>query len=397
MNLSFIGCGYVAEGYRRTLSNYPDLKLVGAFDSNQGVLDEFVRRWPVRRYASLEELLADSSVEMAVNLTNPRNHFEINRKLLEAGKHVYSEKPLAMTVVEARELTMLAREKRLRLASAPCSVLSETAQTVWRALRSNVIGKVRLVYANFDDDMIAPSMSPWQWRNEVGVHWPAKDEFEVGCTYEHAGYLLTWLAAFFGPARRVTSFASCQVLDKGIRVETMAPDFSVGCLEYADGVVARVTCSLVAPRDKSMTIVGDEGTLTVSNVRHDDGAIWLHRRRESGWRAEVIKLVDRAQRNLDAWLPGHPWRGREWHWPRRVQLVRKHEGVFVSPQKPVDFARGPAELAASIAELRPCRLSAELALHLVEIVEAIQYPDRRGARLELTHVFDPLSPMPWAA
>src|SRR3954451_14069713 len=115
--------------------------------------------------------------------------------------------------------------------------------------------------------MIAPHMTPWGWLNDFGVPWPAKDEFEVGCTYEHAGYLLTWLAAFFGPALSVTAFASCLVPEKGIMVESMAPDLTVGCLEFAGGVVARLTCSLVAPKDKSLTIVGDDGLLHVADVR----------------------------------------------------------------------------------------------------------------------------------
>ena len=261
MNLAFIGCGYVAEFYGKTLGNYPSLKLVGACDRNAQNLDAFLCLWPARKYASLEELLADSSVELVLNLTNPRSHFEVTRSCLEADKHVYSEKPLAMDAEQAAELVALARRKDLYLASAPCSVLSETAQTVWKALRDGVIGKVRLVYANFDDGMIAPKLSPWTWRNDSGVLWPAKDEFEVGCTYEHAGYVLTWLAAFFGPALRTTSFASCQLPDKGIPVGSMAPDFTVGCIEYGDDVVARVTCSLVAPKDKSLTIIGDDGIL----------------------------------------------------------------------------------------------------------------------------------------
>ncbi len=172
----------------------------------------------------------------------------------------------------ARELLELAKSKGLYLSSAPCSVLSETAQTLGKALRENIIGKVRLIYANFDDGMIAPNLSPWNWRNESGVAWPAKDEFEVGCTYEHAGYILTWLAAFFGPALRVTSFASCLIPDKGIAVDKMAPDFTVGCIEYGDGIVARLTCSLVAPKDKSLTIIGDGGVLSVPNVRNDVSA-----------------------------------------------------------------------------------------------------------------------------
>jgi predicted dehydrogenase len=150
-----------------------------------------------------------------------------------------------MSFSEAKELVDLAENNQLYLSSAPCSLLSETAQTIWKALKDGAVGRPRLVYANFDDGMIAPKQSPWEWRNGLGAAWPAKDEFEVGCTYEHAGYVLTWLAAYFGPALRVTSFSSCQIPEKGIEVDQMAPDFSVGCIEYQDGVVARVTCSLV--------------------------------------------------------------------------------------------------------------------------------------------------------
>ena len=125
--------------------------------------------------------------------------------------------------------------------------------------------------------MIAPKLAPWQWKNTAGTAWPAKDEFEVGCTYEHAGYILTWLAAFFGPALKVSSFAACLIPDKGITVDAMAPDFTVGCVEYGDGIVARVTCSLVAPKDKSLTIIGDDGVLQVANLRNDVCPVYIRR------------------------------------------------------------------------------------------------------------------------
>jgi hypothetical protein len=102
-------------------------------------------------------------------------------------------------------------------------------------------------------------MNPTRWRSASGAPWPAKDEFETGCTYEHAAYVLSWLAAFFGPAQRVTAYASCRIGDKGIPVDAMARDFSVGCIEYKDDVVARVTFSTVAPIDKSIMIIGEHG------------------------------------------------------------------------------------------------------------------------------------------
>ena len=225
---------------------------------------------------SLDEILNDSSVEMVLNLTNPRSHFELTKACLLAGKHVYSEKPLAMTSVQAAELVELAKLRGLRVATAPCSMLSETCQTLWRALKDRVIGPVRVVYASFDDGMVH-RMNPARWRSASGAHWPAKDEFETGCTYEHAAYVLSWLAAFFGPAQRVTAYASCRIRDKGISVDEMAPDFSVGCIEYDDDVVARVTFSVVAPIDKSFTIIGENGNLYTKYVRNDASPVYITR------------------------------------------------------------------------------------------------------------------------
>ncbi len=392
MNIGFIGCGYVADFYAKTLANYPAMSLIGAYDRNRRNLDQFARRWPSRTYASLEDLTRDPAIELVLNLTNPRSHYDVTRACLEGGKHVYSEKPLAMNAGDAKKLVELADRMGLHLASAPCSVLSETAQTMGHAIRERVIGKVRLIYANFDDGMIAPKMSPWTWLNECSVPWPAKDEFEVGCTYEHAGYVLTWLAAFFGPALSVTSFASIQIPDKGISVDRMAPDFTVGCIEYPDGVVARVTCGLVAPRDKSLTVIGDDGILFVGNVRNDTGPVMVRAGNMGRWQSSIGRRTQWLHRWLEARIP---WPGAEAIFQRRYPLVRKGRGRTAGPNKPVDFMRGPAEMAEAIGEKRPCRLSAQFGAHIVEIVEALQHPERSG-RKQMTTTFTPMQPMPWA-
>src|SRR5262249_16801106 len=154
-----------AEFYGKTLGNYPHLRLVGAYDINDQNLQSFCRRWSARPYPSLRHLIEDRSIQLVLNLTNPRSHYEVTRQCIEAGKHVYSEKPLAMNSVTARELVDLAQDRHVHLACAPCSVLGETAQAAWKALRENAIGRVRLAYANFDDGMIAHKQSPWLWRN----------------------------------------------------------------------------------------------------------------------------------------------------------------------------------------------------------------------------------------
>ena len=395
MSIAIVGAGYVAEMYGITLRHHPELRLVSAFDTNEEHLAAFCRRWPAAKCASLQQVLDDPAVEIVLNLTNPRSHFEVTKRCLEAGKHVYSEKPLAMTAHDAKQLLGIAGQRGLYLASAPCSVLSETAQTVWKAIRDGVVGQVRLVYANFDDGMIAPNMSPWNWRNDSGVPWPAKDEFEVGCTFEHAGYVLTWLAAFFGPALRVTSFASCLIPDKGIPVDRMAADFTVGCIEYPGGLVARVTCGLVAPRDKSLTIVGDGGVIFTSNVRDDVGPVYVQTIPSRGRRGGIERRLNRTRVWMESWLPVVPWSGHQWHFKRKLPFARVPSGAIVHPDKRVDFLRGPSELAEAILQRRPCRLSAKLGLHVVEIVEALQNPELFGGRRAIESTFEPVQPLPW--
>lgn len=390
MNIAVVGCGYVAEFYAKTLGNYPDLRLVGAFDTNAANRTIFCKRWNAREFQTLEALVANGEIDLILNLTNPRSHYETTKRCLEAGKHVYSEKPLAMDFEHAGQLVDLANRKGLYLSSAPCSMLSESAQTLWKALRENSIGKVRLVYANFDDGMIAPNMSPWRWRNDAGIPWPAKDEFETGCTYEHAGYLLTWLAAFFGPARKVTSFASCLIPDKGIAVDSIAPDFCVGCIEYDQGIVARLTCSLVAPKDKSLTIIGDNGVVTVSDVRDDACPVRLRKASVSRGRAAFQRRVNSVRK----WLGIGD--GPDWQWSQRLALVRKPPPILVGRDKPVDFCRGIAEMSEAIREKRACRLSAELGVHITELIEALQYPERASGQRIINSTFPAIEPVSWA-
>src|SRR5690606_27720402 len=147
--------------------------------------------------ASLDALLA-SGATLVLNLTNPHEHFAVSHAALSAGKHVYSEKPLATNLMQARELHALARERGLHLASAPCNMLSQTAQTARQALEDGTIGTPRLIYAELDDDFISQAPTE-KWMSESGSPWPLRDELKVGCTLEHAGYYLTWLMDMFGP------------------------------------------------------------------------------------------------------------------------------------------------------------------------------------------------------
>ncbi len=393
MNIAIIGCGFVADFYMATLRHYTDFKIIGAYDRDRSRLDAFCNHFGVRRFGSREEVLGNEQVEMVLNLTNPRSHFEITEACLLAGKHVYSEKPLAMKWAQAAELAGLAKQRRLGLATAPSSMLSATCQTMWRALDEGAIGRVRLVYASLDAGMTRRT-NPCRWRSVSGAPWPAKDEYETGCTYEHGPYVLSWLAAFFGPARRVTAFASCRVPDKGIHLDTNAPDFSVGCIEYDNDVVARVTFSLVAPTDRSIMIIGDNGVLHAKNVRDDASPVTITRtppnRLATGIRARLHRLANRVEHRLAL-----PWSVSIPRAERRLPFAIRPRYFSSGRNKPVDFMTGPHELAQSIREGRACRLSPELGVHITELIEALQYPERFDRTPALCTSFEPIAPLTW--
>jgi len=208
-----------------------------------------------------------------------------------------------------------------------------------------------------------------KWISESGSPWPYKDEFEVGCTLEHAGYYVNLLVALFGPASSVTAFSSCQIPDKDIEepLDFHAPDFSVACVTFKSGVVARLTCSIIAPHDHRLQIFGDAGILSMKDCWNYGSPVFIKRQSRFSLWAKKIPLVKKANFR-------HRYKG-------------SHQA---------DVCRGIAELSEAIQEQRACRLSARFSLHVNEIVLAIQNAWDKGAPYILTSTFDPVEPMPWA-
>src|SRR5262249_19506009 len=151
---AIIGCGTVAAFYCNSIPRHRILHFAGVMDQDPGRADRYASYFSVRKYETFEDVLNDNEVELVINLTNPRSHFAVSKAALEAGKHVYSEKPLGMSFDEAQELVRLAAKKRLVIASAPSRILAETAQTMWKAIRENAIGQIHAVYAEMDGGFV---------------------------------------------------------------------------------------------------------------------------------------------------------------------------------------------------------------------------------------------------
>ena len=371
--IALVGCGYVADLYLANRGLHRELSIIGVYDRDPERTTRFAEHYGLDTYDALEAILADPRVEIVVNLTNPASHFEVSAAALQAGKHVYSEKPLAMHYDDAAKLVSMARARGLQLCGAPCNVLSESAQTFWRALRSGVVGRVRAIYAELDDGMLH-RMPYKKWISASGTPWPYKDEFEVGCTLEHAGYYVSWLAAFFGPVRRLHAFAST-VIDDKVPGETLvpSPDLTVAGLEFDGGIVARLTCSIVAEHDHALKVYGDDGVLFTSDCWFYKSPVYYQRR-----------LNIRRKAMLTPWKTKVPMVGQD----------QSLQGRFGAAQ--MDFFRGVGEMATALKDGRPPRMSAEFSLHVTEIALAIHNASTNGGVYLPKSTFEPMAPMPWA-
>ena len=363
--IAFVGTGFVADYYMMTLANHPELILAGSWDRDAERLGQFCRFHDVRAYGSLEECLGDPEVSIVVNLTPPEHHFALNRAALEAGKHVYCEKPLGMSYEEAREVVELAESRGLTVCGAPANGLSDARDLVSGLIAAGRIGTPRLAYAEMEDGPVFKDN--WsEWRSRSGAKWPGRHEFEIGCTLEHAGYALSWLVALFGAVDHGQAFSALTFPDKGPGVSGsgLAPDFSVGCLSFRSGVTARLTCGLAAPRDRSLTIVGEDGAIVVRDLWDDRSPV--HLSRFDGKRPLVQRLAGRFERMRGRVLPLRLTHGKAVAYP--AAPTARNLAAFPSQ---IDFSRGIAVMARAIAAGETPFFSGQRALHLTELALAL--------------------------
>ena len=374
VSIALVGCGFVADYYMATLGSYPWIRVAGVFDIDADRLETFCAYYKLNRYESFDTLLRDRQVTIVLNLTNPRAHYDVSLRCLEAGKHVYSEKPLAMGYADAEQLVRLAEERGLIISSAPCSLLGNAAQTLWRSVREGVVGDIRLVYAELDDGMVH-RMPYKKWRSPSGAPWPYKDEFEVGCTLEHAGYYLSWLIAIFGPVEKVVAQASFLVPNKvpdEILVPPDTPDCSIGVLKFSNGVVARLTTTIVGPHDHSIRIIGEKGVLNIKDCWFNDAKVKL-RRLMTIRRKTFLSPISTTFR-----VAGAP--------DRKLHNTGGNR---------MDFAVGVVEVALAVQDGRACRLSPRFSLHVNEVALALQQATD-GLVYQTRSRFSPVEPMDWA-
>ncbi len=399
MKIGFVGCGYVFDHYMTTRARHPGLAFAGVTDIDRARAERVGAYYGLRVYSGTEEMLADPEVGIVANLTSIGSHHAVSRAALEAGKHVYSEKPLTTTLAEAQDLASLAEARGLRLSAAPSNALSPTVQTMWNVVEQGAIGDVKLVYAEFDDNPVY-LLQPETWASRSGAPWPYLHEYEMGCTWEHAGYHLTWMCAILGPVRRLTAFSK-HTLPEKTRLPLDppdTPDFSVAVLDFHSGAVGRLTCSIAAPVDHRMRIIGTAGEVSADTYRHYEAPVRL-----DGFSPFSLKARNAASVRRHATLGALFGAGG-----RKVPLATTAltEGApdeiagrgpkaWLRRLRRAEFGQqdkclGLAELVAAIRADRPHFPPPDFTLHVTELTLAIQAAGPDGSSYTPGTRFAPL-------
>jgi len=354
LGIAFAGCGNISGAYADSLQAHPDrVTIIGAADLSGAARDAFCAKYGCRPYADLDAALADERVDLVVNLTTQAAHAEVTRRCLAAGKHVHTEKPLALTREKAKALVALARRHGVRLCCAPFTFLGEAQQTVGKAVRDGLLGETRVIYAEMN------------W-NRIERWHPAPESFYaagVGPLFDVAVYPLAVMASLFGPVARVTGFGRIVLPERetldGRKFTVGAPDVMVGGLEFASGPVARITASFYVglTAQHGIEFHGDLGTIHLLSAPGFNSAV-KHR-----------ALTD------EQWADLPPVR---------------------EPFPGVEWGRAIFDVGEALAEGRPHRASAELGAHVTDICCSIAESAAKGHPVEVTTRFDVPEPMDWA-
>lgn len=352
MNVAIVGCGSIAGRYAHDIAAAEGLELVAATDVLPERAVELVGEFGGTAYESLPALLADDSVELVVNLTGATSHVEVTTAALEAGKHVHSEKPLALRYEDARALVELAALRGVLLSASPATLLGEAQQTFWKLLREQAIGRVRVAYAEAN------------WGHIESWHPTPTTIYAAGPAPDVGVYPLAILTAVFGPVKSVTAYGATvephRVDKHGVPFTIETPDLVVALCELQGGVVVRLTASFyVGPgRQRGIEVHGDGGMMHLA-----------------AWGEADSRLQVSTTGNGDDY--------------EDVPLVR-------DPHPGIDWSRPLSDLADAVREGRAPRAGGAHAAHLVEVLGAIDASRLNGGAVEVESSFPAPQPLEWA-
>ncbi|MFW8645030.1 Gfo/Idh/MocA family protein [Rhizobium beringeri] len=354
LGVGIIGCGNISTTYFSLAPLFKGLKVLACADIKAQAAEARAEEYGVKAQ-TIDELLVNDEIDVVVNLTIPDAHFRVSKAILEAGKHVYSEKPLVLSLEEGEELRRIAKQKNLAVGCAPDTFLGGAHQLARKFIDDGGIGRVTSGACY----VMSPGMEMWH---------PNPDFFFLpggGPILDLGPYYIANLINLIGPVKRVGGMTSMASPTRTITSEprngeiipVKTPTTIQALLEFVNGATVTLTASwdVWSHRHANMELYGTDGSLYVPDPNFFGGTV------EASGRDKDIKP-------LDAWE--HPFGKINQENPNGARANYRTAGL--------------ADMVMSLIEGRDARCSLDRTLHGVDVMTSILKSGEEGRFIDLT-------------
>ena len=356
MNIGIVGCGNISSIYLKNLTGvFNNTTVYAVCDIDSAKASAQAQAYNVEKIMTLDEMLADPEIDIILNITTPKTHYEVCKKILLAGKHVYVEKPLSISYCEGKELLSIAKEKGLYIGGAPDTFLGAGIQTAISLVKSGAIGRP-IGGAAY---MMCPGHERWHPSPEFYYDMGGGPLFDMG------PYYITALVRLLGRVHSVfavgtRAFEERTITSKpkfGQKIPVKVDTHNVGILSFENGAVVTLVTSfdVIKHSMPNIELYGTNGSLMVPDPNKFGGPVQL------------------------ATQPKEPYVDV----PLISEYSENSRGIGVS------------EMVLAIEENRINNASGELALHVLEIMEAFVKSSETGERIFIESAPSPEIPMDW--
>ena len=335
MLVGIVGAGNISATYVATLHMFDFVRVKSVYDLYPDAAQKLATQFGIAS-VSLDAMLADPEIGLIINLTTPTAHAAISKRALLAGKHVYSEKPLGVSMAEAEELMAIARANDLRLGCAPDTFLGGGHQLTRRLLDEGAIGSTVSATAM----LLLPGHEHWHPNPAFFYGRGGGPMLDVG------PYYVTNLIALLGPVKEVIGMAKVTRIERTVKtqprfgetIKVLTPTHLTGVMEFHSGATVTIATSfdVIAHKHNQIELYGSGGSMVTPDPNNFSGKVEVYE--GDAWREVAVD---------------HPY----------TEGVPGHLGLR---------GLGAAEMVDSLRAGRSHRVSSELAFHALEVMTAFE-------------------------
>lgn len=352
LTVGIVGCGNIAPRYATWCPRFDSINLAACADIDPARAEALAAGFGLRAMP-VDEMLSSPEIDIVVNLTPPAAHADVSLAVIAAGKHVYSEKPLALSVADGEHVLDAAQRAGVRVGCAPDTFLGGSLQTCRGLIDAGAIGRPVAAAA------FLAGHGPESWHPNPHFFYRRG----AGPLYDVGPYYLTALVHLLGPVERVSGLARISFAERVAnsehwhdeRIPVEVPTHVSATLDFTSGVVGTALFSfdVWAHHLPHIEVYGSEGALNAPNPNFFGGPVKLYQAGEESWREATLTHSEDVERGI-----------------------------------------GVADMAGAILAGKPHRASGRLALHVLAIMEALIESSEQSRMVEVAHTIERPEPLP---